>query len=197
MGNLEFVDIVLQWVQFVLSSLCLFILLLQLSNQLHVIIFSLMQSFIKPRVWRFAVSDLFFKILQFGDIGVQQVVKCLAFVFQLLSLFFQNFDRVCNILIFLMSSIIFIFKPFNLIPEALNFGCPVVWHSFHARVFSHKILDFNIGLLQLYFQCFNFLLEVDDAVLINVRLHSLLFLRSLFLVQQQRVLFLEWQDQIV
>lgn len=96
-----------------------------------------------------------------------------------------------------MSSIILILKSFNLISETLNLGCSVIRHSLHAGIFSHKIFNFKIGLLQLYFQCFNLFLEVNDAVLIDIWLNPLLFLWSLFLVKQEWVFFFKGHNQIV
>ena len=91
-GDFALVDLVVEGPEFVLGLLGVLGFVFQLGNQLLVIIFGLMQSFVQFSVDGLVIPDCSLKILQFLNIGVKEGIESIALFFQSLPLIFQSFE---------------------------------------------------------------------------------------------------------
>ena len=90
-GYFTLVDLVVEGPEFILSLLGILSFVFQFGDQLLVVIFGLMQSFVQFGVDWLVIPDGSFKILQFLHIGIEKGVKTITLFFQSLPLIFQSF----------------------------------------------------------------------------------------------------------
>ena len=91
-GDFALVDLVVEGPEFVLGLLGILGFVFQLGNQLLVVVFGLMQSFVQFGVDGLVIPDGSLEILQFLNIGVKEGIESIALFFQSLPLIFQSFE---------------------------------------------------------------------------------------------------------
>ena len=74
--------------------------------------------------------------------------------------------------VLLIGALIFVLDSFDFVSEVLDFSGPGVAHSFHCGIVSEKVIDVDRGFLDVDFERIYLLLEVENAISINVGFNS-------------------------
>ena len=163
-------NIVVNLLKFLFSPLAIFILVLQLTHEFVVVLFGLVQSLLEPGISRLSVPNILLKVLQLSHICIKEVGQVITFVLNSLSLLLQSLDVQGQGLVLIVTSLILVLNVLDLVPEILDLSRPAITLALEVGVTSQQFLDQHVGLLQLHPQVIDLPPQLDDRLLVDVRL---------------------------